>query len=106
MNEHVSILRRAKARFGRPILLNLRPIGDYRLDEPGTCSVCGAHGKFVFNSWVIPAGQLAVFSDLTVSSAYERRESLFCRSCCSSLRVRNIADVLLSIYGDGLQSGR
>lgn len=104
MNEHASLLHWTKARLGRPILLNLRPIGNYRLDEHGTCSVCGARGKFAFNSWVIPVDQLATFSDPIVSAAYVRRESLFCRSCCSSLRVRNIADVLLSIYGGGLQS--
>src|SRR5665647_191014 len=42
--------------------------------------------------------------DQSVSLAYTRRESLFCRSCCSSLRVRGFADVLLSLYGFGAKS--
>ena len=59
---------------------------------------------FVFNSWVIPDGQFADIDDPAVLLAYRRRESLFCRLCCSSLRVRRIADVLLALYGDGARS--
>ena len=104
MNTPASLISRAKARFGRPILLNLRPIRNHHHDEYGWCSVCGAEAKFTFNSWVIPVDQFAAFSDATLAAAYARRESLFCRFCCSSLRVRNMADVLLLLYGDGLKS--
>jgi len=104
MDERKSLLDRTKLLIGRPILLNLRPIGNHRLDEYGICSACGARSKFAFNSWVIPDDQLAAFGDPAVGSAYLRRESLFCRKCCSNLRVRSFADALLSIYGDGLQS--
>ena len=94
-------INRLKVRFGRTTLLNVRPRRDRRHDEQGRCNVCGAESGFVFNSWVIPADLRAAWDNPGVSLAYTRRESLFCRSCCSSLRVRCIADVLLSLYGDG-----
>jgi SAM-dependent methyltransferase len=59
---------------------------------------------FVFNSWVIPYDLHAAWGDPDVSLAYVRRESLFCRACGSSLRVRRISDVLLSLYGSGASS--
>jgi hypothetical protein len=34
-----------------------------------------------------------------VRHAYTRRESMFCRFCCGSLRLRRIAEVLVSLYG-------
>jgi SAM-dependent methyltransferase len=93
-----------KARFGQQILLGLRPLGNNRHDETGWCSVCGAKSKFVFNSWVIRPEDLGEAGYPEVVLAYARRESLFCRLCCSSLRVRGIADVLLSLYGNGAKS--
>jgi SAM-dependent methyltransferase len=87
-----------KARFGRQVLTNVRPLRDRRNDERGNCSVCGRNSVFAFNSWVIPLDLHASWGDANVSSAYIRRESLFCRSCGSSLRVRRIADVLLSAF--------
>lgn len=86
------------------MLLNVRPPRDRRGDQRGRCSVCGADSVFVFNSWVIPDDQRAGLGDPAASRAYTRRESMFCRRCCSSLRVRGIADVLLSIYGSGATS--
>ena len=100
----MSVVDRFKTRFGRPVLLNVRPRRDRRHDQPGYCSVCGTDSVFVFNSWVIPEDQRAALGEPAVSLAYTRRESLFCRSCCSSLRVRGIADLLLSLYGSGATS--
>jgi SAM-dependent methyltransferase len=100
----VSIVDRLKAQFGRRVLLNVRPPRDRRHDQRGHCCVCGADSVFVFNSWVIPDDQRGGLGGPTASLAYTRRESLFCRSCCSSLRVRGIADVVLSLYGSGAKS--
>jgi SAM-dependent methyltransferase len=93
-----------KAHVGQRILLSLHPLSNTRHDETGWCSVCGAESKFVFNSWVIRPEQVADEGCPDVVLAYARRESLFCRLCCSSLRVRGIADVLLSLYGNGAKS--
>ena len=93
-----------RTRFGRTILLHVRPRSDRRRDEEGYCNVCGRTSVFVFNSWVIPDDVRAACGDPSVSLAYTRRESLLCRSCCSSLRVRRIAEVLLSLYGPGISS--
>jgi SAM-dependent methyltransferase len=103
-SEYVSVVAGLKTRFVRPALLNVRPPGDRRYDERGHCSVCGKDSIFVFNSWVIPADLHAAWNDPAVSLAYTRRESLFCRSCCSSLRVRGVAGVLLSLYGSGAKA--
>ena len=59
----------------------------------------GAITKFIFNCWSIGDDLRAFWADPTVSQAYTRRESMFCRSCCASLRVRRIAEVLLALYG-------
>jgi len=93
-----------KARLGRTVLRHVRPLSDRRRDEKGYCNVCGRASDFAFNSWVIPDDLRAAWGDPSVSLAYTRRESLLCRSCCSSLRVRRIADVLLSLYGNGVSS--
>jgi SAM-dependent methyltransferase len=100
----VSVVDSLKARYGRLVLLNVHPPRDRSHDEHGHCSVCGADSVFVFNSWVIPDDLLAAWGDPAVARAYMRRESLFCRRCCSSLRVRGIASVLLSLYGQGARS--
>jgi SAM-dependent methyltransferase len=88
-----------KERFGLRVLTAVRPLGDRHRDEQGYCSVCGRASVFVFNSWVIPYDLHAAWGDPDVSCAYTRRESLFCRVCGSSLRVRRIADVLRSLFG-------
>jgi SAM-dependent methyltransferase len=93
-----------KTRFGRTVLLHVRPRGDRLRDEPGFCSACGAVSVFAFNSWVIPEDLQASWNDRSVSFAYLKRESLFCRYCCSSLRVRRIASVLVSLYGESAKS--
>jgi SAM-dependent methyltransferase len=95
----VNVATAVKARFGRPILLNLRPPHDRRADERGRCMVCGTDTTFVFNSWTIGDDLHAFWADPSVSRAYTRRESMFCRFCCANLRVRRIAEVLVTLYG-------
>jgi SAM-dependent methyltransferase len=94
----------AKARVGRPVLLTVRPWSDRSRDEPGRCSACGCATTFTFNRWVIPDDLRAAWGDPAVGDAYARRESMFCRRCCASLRVRRFSEVLLSLYGPGLPS--
>ncbi|CQD13089.1 type 11 methyltransferase [Mycobacterium lentiflavum] len=95
----MSLVAKVKARFGTPVLLNVRPLRDRRTDEPGRCVSCGADTTFAFNSWTLPNELHAFWADAAVSRAYTRRESMFCRSCCSNLRVRRIAEVLVALYG-------
>ena len=99
-----AILDAAKARLGRPVLLTLRPIGDRRRDCRGRCSACGRETNFAFNSWVIPDDLRSAWGDTAVADAYTRRESMFCRHCCASRRVRRFAEVLLALYGPDLPS--
>jgi hypothetical protein len=100
ISKAVSVATAVKARVGRPVLLNLRPLRDRRADEAGRCLVCGADTTFAFNSWTVPDELDALWADPSVSLANARRESMFCRSCCSNLRVRRIAEVLLDLYGN------
>jgi SAM-dependent methyltransferase len=97
-------LSAAKGVLGRPVLVHMRPLADRRLDERGVCAACGRTTRFVFNSWVIPEDLHAEWSGPVVSAAYTRRESMFCRHCCASLRVRRIAETLLSIYATASRS--
>ena len=92
----MSLLRRDP---GLWLLLHLRPPGDRRGDRRGRCSVCGAHARFVRNSWVMPAELAREWPPEFVD-----RESLMCSSCGSSARIRGFADVLLAIYGRGAGS--
>lgn len=100
------ILAAAKSSLGRPVLLNLRRRSDRVHDEDGLCSACGATTRFAFNSWVIPDDLREAWGDPAVGDAYTRRESMFCRVCCASLRVRRISDVLLALYAPDLLSVR
>ena len=95
----MTALAALKARAGRPVLLNMRPLRDRRSDEAGRCMACGADTMFAFNSWTIGHDLRAFWGDPRVSHAYARRESMFCRFCCGSLRVRRIAEILVSLYG-------
>ncbi|WP_155767069.1 class I SAM-dependent methyltransferase [Mycobacterium colombiense] len=95
----MNLVAAAKARLGRPVLLSLRPLRDRRADEVGRCVACGADTTFAFNSWVIPDDMHAYWADPDVSRAYVRRESMFCRVCCSNLRVRRMVEVLVALYG-------
>jgi GT2 family glycosyltransferase/SAM-dependent methyltransferase len=81
------------------LLLHLRPPGDRRGDRHGRCSVCGADTRFVRNSWVLPRELAKV-----APAGFADRESQFCASCGSSLRVRLLADVLLEHYAGQARS--
>jgi hypothetical protein len=94
----MNLLSRLKRRFGRTVLIEVHPPADRRLNAHGRCSVCGRETPFVFNSWVIPEELQAEWNDPLVSLAYKQRESLFCRACGASMRVRRVADVLISLY--------
>lgn len=100
----MNLLLLLKRRLSRTVLLNVHPRSDRELNERGRCSVCGHETAFVFNSWVIPDELQQEWNDTDVSLAYKKRESLFCRSCGASMRVRRIADVLIARYGPGAAS--
>lgn len=87
--------------FGRRLLLSLRPPADRARDQAGVCSICGAEGSFVFNSWILPPELKRALAEPALLEAFAARESLFCRSCGSNLRVRRLADVLIEHYGEG-----
>jgi SAM-dependent methyltransferase len=88
-----------RAEAGRRVLFAVRPLGDRRLDVNGTCSVCGASTRFVHNSWVLPDDMKRDLGP-DLARGFAARESLFCRDCGSSLRVRRLVDVLLEHYAD------
>jgi hypothetical protein len=72
--------------------------------RPAAAWHCGADTTFVFNSWTIGSWTIgddlrAFWADPNLSHPYTRRESMFCRFCCGNLRVRRIAEVLVSLYG-------
>jgi len=89
-----------RERVGRGLLLRVRPPGDRRRDTRGRCSVCGAEGRFAFNSWILPPEMRRDLGDRRLIEAFTARESLFCATCTSSLRVRRLADVLLEHYAE------
>ncbi len=95
----MSVVATLKARVGRPVLLNLRPLGDRRADEAGCCVVCGVNTTFAFNSWTIPDELHAFWADSHVSHANALRESMFWRSGCGNLWGLRIAEVLWDVYG-------
>jgi SAM-dependent methyltransferase len=80
------------------VLHRLRPPADRRRDEHDRCSVCGATGRFRFNSWILPPDMVRDLGDAV--DEFRRRESLWCASCGASLRVRRLADVLVEHYAD------
>ena len=87
-------------RLARWALTHVRHPRDRRLDSSGRCNVCGSTTRFVFNRWVIPDDVATAFGGADVALAYRRRESLFCRTCGSSHRVRRFASVLLDHYAE------
>lgn len=76
------------------LLLHVRPVGDRRHDGLGHCAVCGTEGRLVRNGWVLSRDLRRRYG-----AALGSRESLFCRTCGCSLRVRRIAEVLVGLYG-------
>lgn len=97
--EGPSISRLLRRDPGLWLLLHLRPPGGRRGDRRGGCSVCGADTRFVRNSWVLPRELARV-----APPGFADRESQFCASCGSSLRVRMLADVLLQHYAGEARS--
>jgi SAM-dependent methyltransferase len=68
----------------------------------GWCFVCGTAGPFTLRTGAI-GRRLREAWGLTErqAAAFERRESMFCGSCGSSLRVRNLAEILVRLYHPG-----
>jgi SAM-dependent methyltransferase len=91
----------ARAALGRRLLLSVRPPGDRARDRRGVCSICGAEGRFVFNSWILPPELKRDLGSPALVEAFAARESLFCGSCGANLRVRRLAEVLIEHYGAG-----
>ena len=81
------------------LLLHLRRPGDRRGDTRGSCAVCGAETRFVRNSWILPADLAREWPREFVD-----RESQLCAECGANRRVRRIAEVLVSLYGESSRS--
>ena len=81
------------------LLLHLRRPGDRRGDTRGSCSVCGAETRFVRNSWILPADLAREWPREFVD-----RESQLCAECGANRRVRRIAEVVVSLYGENSRS--
>jgi len=90
----------------RKILRFGRHPGDRGYDQRGRCSVCGDVTVFRFNSWSIDRELLEAWGDAAADHAYLRRESMFCGTCSSSLRVRMLASSLLRALGSDAGSVR
>jgi SAM-dependent methyltransferase len=81
-------------------LLYIRPPRDRRYDRPGICSVCESHTVFTFNSWVVPRDMKDEWSAAGLAHRLAERETMFCRECCASLRVRRLTEVLILHYAE------
>jgi SAM-dependent methyltransferase len=88
---------------GRRVMRAARPPLDRRHDRRGLCSVCGAQTRFSYNSWIVPPPLAEDWGEAGAASL-RRRESLFCGSCGSSLRVRSLAAVLVEHYACAARS--
>jgi O-antigen biosynthesis protein len=69
------------------------------LSETEYCIVCGRHSSFRFDPTIVTA-QLkkawGISDDLV--EAFNRKESMFCDNCGSSLRIRRLATVLMQTF--------
>jgi len=72
------------------------PMLESQNDESGYCVICGRHSSFRFDPSIIirQLQKVWAISDNLVE-AFNRRESMFCGHCGSSLRVRRLAAVLI-----------
>ena len=61
--------------------------------------MCGAETRFVRNSWILPADLAREWPREFVD-----RESQLCAECGANRRVRRIAEVLVSLYGENSRS--
>ena len=71
----------------------------------GHCVICGREASFRFDNGIITP-QLRTAWGITdeVAEAFNRRESMFCSSCGSSLRVRRLCTALIQTFSE--TSGR
>lgn len=53
---------------------------------------------FVANSWVVPNDLRAEWEDAGLGRSLVERETMYCRRCCASLRVRRLTSVILEHY--------
>ena len=69
--------------------------------ETGFCTICGQNSTFRFDPTVVSA-QLKKAWGLSdqLTEAYNRRESMFCSSCGSSLRIRRLASALIQTFSE------
>jgi len=69
--------------------------------ENGYCIVCGCHSSFRFDATIItPQLQKAWGISDNVVEAFNRKESMFCSSCGSSLRIRRLGAVLMQTLAE------
>src|SRR5262245_34041825 len=69
--------------------------------ENGYCIVCGCHSSFRFDATIItPQLQKAWGISDNVVEAFNRKESMFCSSCGSSLRIRRLGAVLMQTFAE------
>ena len=75
--------------------------GQVQTDETGQCVVCGRESVFRFDPTIITTQVTEAWgiSDRLVE-AFNRKESMFCGSCGSSLRVRRSAAVLMQTFAE------
>ena len=85
---------------GHRPLLYVRPLSDRKRDRAGQCAVCGANTTFAFNSWVVPDDMKREWRTSGLDEALMARETMYCRRCCASLRVRRLAQVLVLHYAE------
>src|SRR5262245_35010753 len=70
-------------------------------NETGYCVVCGHHSIFRFDSSIItPQLQNAWGISDSLVEAFNRKESMFCSTCGSSLRIRRLAAVLMQTFAE------
>ena len=69
--------------------------------ETGFCIVCGQNSTFRFDPTAISAQlkQAWGLSD-SLTEAFNRRESMFCSSCGSSLRIRRLCSALIQTFSE------
>ena len=69
--------------------------------ETGFCIICGQNSTFRFDPTVISA-QLKKAWGLSdqLTEAFNRRESMVCSSCGSSLRIRRLASALIQTFSE------
>jgi 2-polyprenyl-3-methyl-5-hydroxy-6-metoxy-1,4-benzoquinol methylase/glycosyltransferase involved in cell wall biosynthesis len=76
-------------------------MNDNRQRENGYCVVCGCHSSFRFDPTIItPQLQKAWGIPDNLVEAFNRKESMFCSRCDSSMRIRRLATVLMQTVAE------